>query len=310
MSKAKAAAMVLAVIISLLAGCLLIATSASAGNNIKDNTLGLAKIENRQLSNNAATINPTESKSTTATNTTAAASSTTVPTTTAEPVVTVNEGPSLLTLVLSDTAEVIAENKLLLKETATEAATEVSTEAATSVQTETTTQAQEAATTASSVSSQPVTEVKTQPVTVSQEPTTVQSETQYIEPSTASENNDDTSVQENGLPISDRDYILLCNAVAHEAGSNWIDVYEKGKVVEVIMNRVASPSFPNTIYGVLTAPWQFTGASGYADLDTYSYEVTDMVKEAVTLYFNEPESFQHGYLFFTGDGYMNHFRVS
>ena len=57
MSKAKAAAMVLAVIISLLAGCLLIATSASAGNNIKDNTLGLAKIENRQLSNNAATIN-------------------------------------------------------------------------------------------------------------------------------------------------------------------------------------------------------------------------------------------------------------
>lgn len=109
------------------------------------------------------------------------------------------------------------------------------------------------------------------------------------------------------LPITDAEYIILCNAVAHEAGCSWIDEYDKAKVVEVIMNRVYSSRFPNTIEGVLTQPYQFSGSSSYVYLGTYSAHVTDSVKNAVNLYFNEPESFTQGYLSFYGDGIRNYF---
>ena len=40
--------------------------------------------------------------------------------------------------------------------------------------------------------------------------------------------------------LTDYEYIMLCNTVAYEAGSDWIQTDEKAKVVEVIMNRVNS----------------------------------------------------------------------
>lgn len=113
--------------------------------------------------------------------------------------------------------------------------------------------------------------------------------------------------EQNTLPISDQDFILLCNAVANEAGSNWISNYDKACVVEVIMNRVNSPYFPSTIYNVLTQRNQFTGASRYVNLGTYSSYVTQSVKDAVTLYFSEPQSFTQGFLYFYGDGRRNYF---
>ena len=114
-------------------------------------------------------------------------------------------------------------------------------------------------------------------------------------------------VEESSLGISDSEYILLCNAVAHEAGSNGISIYDKALVVEVIMNRVNSPRFPNSIYDVLTQRNQFSGAWGYVDLGTYSSFVTQSVKDAVTYYFDNQESFTQGYFSFWGDGYRNHF---
>ena len=117
----------------------------------------------------------------------------------------------------------------------------------------------------------------------------------------------DVETEEDSLPITDEEYILLCNAVAHEAGCNWICTEDKAKVVEVIMNRVSSPKFPNTIYGVITQPYQFSGSSTYANLNTYSSHVTQSVKDAVTLYFKENGSFTQGYIGFWGDGYSNHF---
>ena len=109
------------------------------------------------------------------------------------------------------------------------------------------------------------------------------------------------------LPISDSDFMVLCNVVGHEAGSSWISTYDKAKVVEVIMNRVYSPLFPNSISAVLTQPYQFTGAQSYAFNGTYNWYVTESVKEAVRLYFSDPSQFSHGYLYFWGDGYQNHF---
>ena len=107
--------------------------------------------------------------------------------------------------------------------------------------------------------------------------------------------------------VSERDYILLCNAVGHEAGADMVPVVEKAKVVEVIMNRVYSDIYPNDVYSVLTQKNQFTGASTYVDLGTYSPKVSDMVREAVDLYFSDPSQFNHGYIGFWGDGQQNHF---
>jgi hypothetical protein len=107
--------------------------------------------------------------------------------------------------------------------------------------------------------------------------------------------------------ITDEEYIILCNAVANEAGSDWTSVYDKARVVEVIMNRVNSQLFPNTIYGVLAQPYQFEGSYNYINLGVYSDKVTDSVKEAVDLYFSSPQSFSEGFLYFYGDGFQNYF---
>lgn len=107
--------------------------------------------------------------------------------------------------------------------------------------------------------------------------------------------------------VTAEDYILLCNCVAHEAGSDWYSDWEKAKVVEVIFNRLWSPAFPDTIYEVITQPNQFTGSAGYANLDGYSHEVTSLCSAGVDLYLSNPDLFSEGYLFFYGDDYANYF---
>ncbi|MBR6070083.1 MAG: cell wall hydrolase [Ruminococcus sp.] len=186
---------------------------------------------------------------------------------------------------------------------------------------ETYTEAETAPTEAETVATEPETEAPTTEEVVYVEPTTeaiteAPAEEEVTEPVTEAVTEApteadvvvDVTVDETpSLPITDAEYIILCNAVAHEAGCNWIDEYDKAKVVEVIMNRVYSSRFPNTIEGVLTQPYQFSGSSSYVYLGTYSAYVTDSVKNAVNLYFNEPESFTQGYLSFYGDGIRNYF---
>lgn len=116
-----------------------------------------------------------------------------------------------------------------------------------------------------------------------------------------------TTTVKSSLPITDSEFVILCNVVAHEAGCSWITEYDKAKVVEVIMNRVYSPLFPNTITAVLSQPYQFTGAPSYAFNGTYVPYCTESVKNAVRLYFSDPSQFNHGYFYFWGDGYQNHF---
>lgn len=118
---------------------------------------------------------------------------------------------------------------------------------------------------------------------------------------------EEVSAPVSSVSVSDSDYILLCNAVAHEAGSNSISETDKARVVEVIINRVNSPNYPNTIYGVLTQKNQFSGSSSYVDLTTFSGKVTSKVKAGVDLYFADPSAFNDGYLNFYGDGKQNHF---
>ena len=134
--------------------------------------------------------------------------------------------------------------------------------------------------------------------------------TQYVaqpaEPETTQPQGTQTSSTPT-IPLSDSEYIALCNAVAHEAGCNWISTRDKANVVEVIMNRVYSSLFPNSVIEVLTQQNQFTGAESYAYLGYFTSDVSQDVIDAVALYFSDQSSFNEGYLYFYGDGYQNHF---
>ena len=116
--------------------------------------------------------------------------------------------------------------------------------------------------------------------------------------------------QTSNLPITDYERILLRNVVASEYGSDYhgdggapVTPYERACVVAVVMNRVNSPNFPNTIEGVLTQPRQF---SGYYACN-YEWEtVTDNVRAGVDYYFEHPDEFGD-WLSFEGDGRYNYF---
>lgn len=149
-----------------------------------------------------------------------------------------------------------------------------------------------------------------QTVTVSEsQSTTDTTATTYTEPVTLPESESEEE-QSHAITVTDREYIMLCNVVGHEYGSDFVPVEEKALVAEVIMNRVNSPLFPNTIYEVLTQPNQFAGLEYLIEMDTMSSYVTPSVREAVDLYLAHPEQFDHGYLFFNGDGTRNYFRCS
>lgn len=113
----------------------------------------------------------------------------------------------------------------------------------------------------------------------------------------------ETEVTVYSSAITQHERIMLCNLVAREYGSDWVSTYDKAKVVAVVMNRVNSSLFPNTIYEVLTQPNQF---SGYIPYDYYTSRVTQSVQDSVDYYFSHTDEFGN-YLYFEGDGTYNYF---
>ena len=93
---------------------------------------------------------------------------------------------------------------------------------------------------------------------------------------------------------------LLAEIVWHEAGSNWISQYNKAKIAAGVMNRVNDPRFPNTVYAVLTQPYQF---SGYWP---GSCTPSQACYDAVDYYFSHISEFNWDNSWY-GDGYQNHF---
>ena len=61
------------------------------------------------------------------------------------------------------------------------------------------------------------------------------------------------------------DMLLLARVMYSEAGSDWLSDEWKMAVGEVVLNRVASPEFPNTIYEVIAQPRQY-GNLAYSSL--------------------------------------------
>lgn len=106
-------------------------------------------------------------------------------------------------------------------------------------------------------------------------------------------------------PVTKSEYILLCNLLGREYGSDWVEKQEKAKVIETVFNRLKSKEFPNTIKEVITQKGQYTGT-----LSEYSYSnrVTNSVRETVLEYLNGMYV-SHNYLYYWGDGKYNHFYV-
>lgn len=100
--------------------------------------------------------------------------------------------------------------------------------------------------------------------------------------------------------VSDDDRKLLAEIVWHEAGSSWISQYDKARIAAGVMNRVNDSRFPNTVYGVLTAPNQFSG------FWPGSYTPTQECYDAVDYYFSHTNEFDSCNSWW-GDGYSNHF---
>lgn len=135
------------------------------------------------------------------------------------------------------------------------------------------------------------------------EPVEYEYEYEYESDNTITEKTESSPVVESYLPITEYERTLLCNIVANEAGSDWIGIYDKASVVACVINRVNSPDFPNTIEGVLTQPYQF---SGYYASSYYYSTVTDACIQAVDYYFNNPNEFG-SWLYFEGNGTNNYF---
>ena len=62
-------------------------------------------------------------------------------------------------------------------------------------------------------------------------------------------------------PCTFNDLMLLSKIIYAEAGSEWLSDEWKMSVGEVVLNRVASPEFPDTIAEVLAQPGQYYGAN-------------------------------------------------
>ena len=223
--------------------------------------------------------------------------------------VTVTTATSIETTTLVSTTTATSKKA---KTVTTAAATTTKTTAATTTDTSATKKLETTATETQTTASETETETETSPVATEAPVSTTSTVTETEAPETEAPQTDAASeyTESSAITVTDREYIMLCNVVGHEYGSDWVQTEEKALVAEVIMNRVNSPQFPNSIYEVLTQKNQFAGLEYLIEMDHMSSYVTQSVRDAVDLYLSDPTQFQHGYLFFNGDGYRNYFRAS
>lgn len=131
-----------------------------------------------------------------------------------------------------------------------------------------------------------------------------------------------TSTTNTAISVTDYEYIMLCNLVAGEYGSDWVSTYDKGAVVATVIHRMWEGTrwtngAPASIYNVIAAPYQYDGKylSG-----SYSSRVTQSCKDAVTYALNNIGDYDYYtnpdgttvYMInsFYGDGTYNWFRCS
>ena len=72
--------------------------------------------------------------------------------------------------------------------------------------------------------------------------------------------------------VSYDELCMLARILTWECGSSWLSYEWKMSVGEVLLNRVASPEFPDTLEGCLYQRGQYQGVGSYAFEETYPYE--------------------------------------
>ena len=107
------------------------------------------------------------------------------------------------------------------------------------------------------------------------------------------------------IPVSDSDIILLRKIVAAEAGNQ--PYKGKAAVAEVIISRVKSSKFPNSVYGVIYAKGQFQPVSN-GSINTAYGKMSTSVKEEINKAVNDAlggSSYCKGALFFRAGKYFS-----
>lgn len=92
------------------------------------------------------------------------------------------------------------------------------------------------------------TEIETTVIETTEEPTVTEPSTETIE---------ETTVTEPSTEINPNDLEMLACVIYQEAGADYICDNCRKYVGDIVLNRVNSENFPNTIYEVLTAPGQY-----------------------------------------------------
>lgn len=103
-----------------------------------------------------------------------------------------------------------------------------------------------------------------------------------------------------GTIYTQEEFDMLCATVMAEVG--YCSTYSQQLVTSVILNRVKSDKFPNTIKEVLTAKNQFTGIKNYY---TNKISVTNELKQTVSNVLNSDINYANGSLYYYAPKYTN-----
>ena len=191
-------------------------------------------------------------------------------------------------------------------ETTTESTTttteEVTTTTTTTTTSESTTTTEEMTTTTTE-STKPVTTTKVTTTTKKKKTTTTAKTTVDGESQSSTTKTTAVAYDASNLPITQAEFYMLANLVAHEYGADWVSLHEKAKVVMTVMNRVRDSRFPNTIRGVILQRNQFCWVP-----DSYYWRrTTQSCKDAVVYYFNHQSEYSTRLNSFYGRNGVNHF---
>lgn len=105
--------------------------------------------------------------------------------------------------------------------------------------------------------------------------------------------------------VSEAERIYLINVVTSEYGSDYVPLYEKAKVVAVVMNRLHDGYWGDSISSVLSYPGQFVG---YYLKDSFYGNTTPECIDAVDYYFlHQDDSMYSGIKYISGGGGWNSF---
>lgn len=105
--------------------------------------------------------------------------------------------------------------------------------------------------------------------------------------------------------VSEEERIYLINVVTSEYGSDYVPLYEKAKVVAVVMNRLHNGYWGDSISSVLSYPGQFVG---YYLKDGFYGNTTPECIDAVDYYFlHKDDSMYDGIMYISGGGGWNSF---